>query len=432
MAGCRLWKHGSSSGLLQGQGLWVQQTWEAWRETWVLLEEVAISSTIDLLSRWPTNWRTIIPNKFSHCCKTSMAHNRFPNLKIQQRDSWRTPQGIWRPMGYDYRTSIGRGKQTLGGYKQKLVHQDPGERSSDPTRDWARLAFECPEVSRGGVGRQWPAAGSGHWIKPSWEPQHAGLRPFEGGPYYSHYPTVVWRQDKIQGGNTAPAISRKLSSVQLLSCVRLFTTPWTAAFQASLSITNTQSLLKLMSIESVMPPNHLILCYPFSSYPQSFPASSSYPTTQFFSSGGQSVGASASVLPITIQEWFPLGLTGLISCYPRDPQESSPAPSFKASILRHSAFFKVHVSHPYLTTGKNIALTRWTLVSQVMSLLFSMLPRFVIVFLPRSKYLLISWLQSWSAVILEPKKIKSVIVSPSICLKWWDRCHDLSFLSLEF
>ena len=237
----------------------------------------------------------------------------------------RTPQGIWlwKPMGYDYRTSIGRGKQTLGGYKQKLVHQDPGERSSDPTRDWARLAFECPEVSRGGVGGQWPAAGSGHWIKPSWEPQHAGLRPFEGDPYYNNYPTAVWPQDKIQGWNPAPAISRKFSSVQLLSCVRLFMTPWTAAFQASLSITNTQSLLKLMSIESVMPPNHLILCYPFSSCPQSFPASSSYPMTQFFSSGGQSVGASASVLPITIQEWFPLGLTGWISLLSKGPSRVS-------------------------------------------------------------------------------------------------------------
>ena len=92
--------------------------------------------------------------------------------------------------------------------------------------------------------------------------------------------------------------------------------------------------------------------------------------------------------------------------------------SSKASILWHSAFFIVQLSHPYMTTGKTIALTRWTFVGKVMSLLFSMLSRLIIVFLPRSKCLLISWLQSPSAVILEPQKIKSVtisIVSPSIC-----------------
>ena len=92
--------------------------------------------------------------------------------------------------------------------------------------------------------------------------------------------------------------------------------------------------------------------------------------------------------------------------------------SSKASILRHSAFFIVQLSYPYVTTGKTIALTRWTFVGKVMSLLFNMLSRLVITFLPGSKHLLISWLQSPSAVILEPKKIKSVpvsTVSPSIC-----------------
>ena len=89
--------------------------------------------------------------------------------------------------------------------------------------------------------------------------------------------------------------------------------------------------------------------------------------------------------------------------------------SSKTSILQCSAFFIVQLSHPYMTTGKTIALTRWTFVSKVMSLLFNMLSRLVIAFLPRSKHLLISWLQSPSAVILEPPKIKSVTVSPSIC-----------------
>ena len=123
-----------------------------------------------------------------------------------------------------------------------------------------------------------------------------------------------------------------LSSVQLLSHLWLFVTPWTAARQASLSITNSQSLLKLMSIKSVILSNHLILCQPFSSCLQSFPASGSFPMSQFFASGSQSTGvsASASVLPMNIQGLFPLGLTGLTSCSPRDSQESSPTPQFKS------------------------------------------------------------------------------------------------------
>jgi len=108
---------------------------------------------------------------------------------------------------------------------------------------------------------------------------------------------------------------KSFSSVQSLSSVWLFATPWTAACQASLSITNSRSLLKLKSIESVMSSNHLILVVPFSSCPQSLPASGSFPVSQFFTSGGQSIGVSASalVLPMNIQDWFPLGWTGLIS-----------------------------------------------------------------------------------------------------------------------
>ena len=105
------------------------------------------------------------------------------------------------------------------------------------------------------------------------------------------------------------------SSVQLFSCVWLFVTPWTATHQASLSITNSQSLLKLMSIESVMPSNHLILCHPLL-HLQSFQASGSFQMSQFFTSGGQSirVSASASVFPMNIQDWFPLGWTRWIFC----------------------------------------------------------------------------------------------------------------------
>ena len=106
----------------------------------------------------------------------------------------------------------------------------------------------------------------------------------------------------------------QFSSVQSLSWVWLYLTPWTTALQATLSITNSQSLPKLMSIESVMPSNHFILCHPFSSRLESFPASGSFPMSQFFSSGGQNIGVSAStsLLPMNTQGWSPLGWTGWI------------------------------------------------------------------------------------------------------------------------
>ena len=124
----------------------------------------------------------------------------------------------------------------------------------------------------------------------------------------------------------------QFSSVQSLSHVWLFATPLISARQASLSITNSRSSPRLTSIESVMLSNHLILFFPFSSHLQSFPASGSLQMTQFFESGGQSVGvsASASVLPMNIQDWFPLGWTWGISCSPRDSQESSPTTQFKS------------------------------------------------------------------------------------------------------
>ena len=173
-----------------------------------------------------------------------------------------------------------------------------------------------------------------------------------------------------------------------------------------------------MSIQSVMPSNHHILCHPLLLLPSIFPASGSFPSNHFFASGGQSIGASASVsaLPMNIQDLFPLGLTGLISLQSKGL--SRVFSNTTASILRHSAFFIVQLSHPHMTAGKTIALIRWTLVGKVMSLLLIMLSRLVIAFLPRSKHLLISWLQSLSAVILEPPKIKPVtlsIVSLFIC-----------------
>ena len=214
----------------------------------------------------------------------------------------------------------------------------------------------------------------------------------------------------------------KQSSVrfsQSLSSVWLFVNPWTAARQASLSITNARSLLKLMAIESVMPSNHLILCRRvlLSSI---FPTSGYFQMSQFFESDGQSIGvsASASVLRMNIQDWFPLGLTGLISL-----QSKELSRVFSNTTVQKHQFYSTQLSlwynsHPYMTTRKTIPLTRQVFFGKVMSLLFNMLSRFIKAFLPKSKHLLISWLQSPSAVILEPKKLKSLtvsIISPSIC-----------------
>ena len=151
---------------------------------------------------------------------------------------------------------------------------------------------------------------------------------------------------------------------------------------------------------------------PFSSCPQSFTASRSFPVSWLFSSGGQSIGASASAsaLPMNIQGWFPLGLTGLISFQSRDSQEPSPAPQLKVSILQHSVFFVDQLSYSYMTTGKTIVMTVWTFVGKVVYLHFNTLSRFVIIFIPRSKCLSILWLQLPSAVILEPNKLKTVTV----------------------
>ena len=212
-----------------------------------------------------------------------------------------------------------------------------------------------------------------------------------------------------------------INSVQSLGHVWLFVTPWTAACQASLCITNSWNLLKLMSIELVMPSNHLILCHSL------FLLSSIFPSIRVFSN--------ESVLCIRWPKYWSFSLSiipskehlGLISfrmngldllAVQGTLKSLLQHHSSKASILRCSAFFMVQLSHPYMTTGKTIALTKWTFISKKMSLLFNMLSRLVIAFLPRNKDLLISWMQSPSAVILECPKIKSLtisIVSRSIC-----------------
>ena len=172
---------------------------------------------------------------------------------------------------------------------------------------------------------------------------------------------------------------------------------------------------------------------PFSSCLQSFPALGSFEMSQFFTSGGQSIGVSAStsVLPMNIQDWSPLGLTGLIFWLSKGVSTVfSTSTVGRRQLLGAQPFFIVQLSHPYMTTGEISALTTQTFVDKVISLLFNMLSRLVRAFLPRSKFLLISWLQSPSAVILEPKKIKSVHCFPIYYLPWSDgtRCHDLRFL----
>ena len=172
-------------------------------------------------------------------------------------------------------------------------------------------------------------------------------------------------------------------------------TPWTAACQASLSFTSSKSLLKLISIKSVMPSNHIILCHPLLLLPSIFPRIRVFPNESALHIKWANYW---SFLIIPSNEY-----SGLISfrmdwldllAVQRALKSLLQQHSSKASILQYSAFLIVQLSHPYMTTGKTITLTIWTFVSKVMSLLFNTLSRFVIVFLPRGKHLLISQLQS--------------------------------------
>ena len=209
-----------------------------------------------------------------------------------------------------------------------------------------------------------------------------------------------------------------ISSVHF-SHTQLFVTPWTAPHQGSLSINQFRSWLKFMSIKSVMPSNLLILCRPLL-------LPSIFPSIRVFSN--------ESALRIRWPKYWSFSLdispcneySGLISfrmnwldlLAVQGTHKSLHHRHSKASVLQHSALFVAQHSRPYMTTGKTTALTKQTFVGKVASLLFNMLSMLVITFLPRSKHLLISWLQSPSAVILEPKKVKSATVStvsPPIC-----------------
>ena len=233
---------------------------------------------------------------------------------------------------------------------------------------------------------------------------------------------------------------RYIVVAQLLSRVQFFAIPRTVARKASLSFTISWNLLKLMSTESVMPFSHLILCCPLLLLPSIFPS------IRVFSNGSTlpwfrwpkywsfcfSISPSneySGLISFKI-DWFDIlavqgTFKGLFQHH-----------SSKVSILQHSVFFMVQLSHLYMTTGKTIALTMWTFVDKVISLLFNTLPRLTIALLQRSKCLLISWLQSPSTVIFgaQENKVCHCFHCLPINLPWSDgpRCHDLRFLNVEF
>ena len=207
----------------------------------------------------------------------------------------------------------------------------------------------------------------------------------------------------------------------MLSHVQLFATPWTAERQVSLSITTSQSLLKLTSIESMMLSDHLILCHPLLLLPSIFPSIRVFsneavlcirwPKYWSFSFSLSPSSEYSGLISIRVDRSDLLAIQGTLKSLLQHHRS-------KASILWCSAFFMVQPSHPYMTTGKNHSFDQTDFVGKVMFLFLNTLSRLVIALLPRSKHLLISWLQCPSAVIWESKKIKFLtvsIVSLSIC-----------------
>ena len=220
-------------------------------------------------------------------------------------------------------------------------------------------------------------------------------------------------------------------------CMWLFATPWTAACHALLSISNSQSLLKLISFESVIPSNHLALYCPLLLQPSIVPSIRVFsnesvlpirwPQYWSFSFNISPSNEESGLISFRI-DWFDLlAVQGILKSLLQHH-------SSKESTLQYSAFFMLQLSHPYMTTGKAIALPRRTFAGKVISLLFNMLSRLLIAFLTRSKHLLISWLQSLSAVIFGAQENK--IYHCSHCfptyLHWSDGtgCQDLNFLNV--
>ena len=249
-----------------------------------------------------------------------------------------------------------------------------------------------------------------------------GMGEFNSDHNYIYY----CGQESLRRNGVAITVNKRVQnavsqSVQSLSHVRLFATLWTPGCQASLSITNSRSPAKPMSIESVMPSNYISLCHPLLLLPSTFPSIRVFsnesalrirwPKYWSFSFKISPSNEHPGLISFRMDWLNLLAVQGTLKSLLQHHCS-------KASILRHSAFFIVQLSHPYMTTGKTIALTRWNFVDKVLSLLFNILSRLVIIFPPRSKRLLISWLQSPSSVILEPQKIKSATVStvsPFIC-----------------
>ena len=193
--------------------------------------------------------------------------------------------------------------------------------------------------------------------------------------------------------NTSP-LTCIVVVVQSLSPVPLFVTLWIATHQVSLSFNISRSLLKLMSIESVMPSNHFTLCHPLLLLPSIFPSIRVFSNESALCIRWPKYWSFSISPPMSIQGWFPLGLTGLTPSSPRDSQESSPTPHFERI---NSSVLSI-LYGPTLTSiydyQKNYSFHIWTFVRKMMSLLFNMLSRVVIAFLPRSKHLLILWLKS--------------------------------------
>ena len=201
-----------SGGLARGQRLWQQQSWEAQCVTWVLLKEVTISPTIELLGRQVTNWKTIIPKKFSHCCENSRPHNRLPK-------GTKNLQGTWLGRSADLTTERPQDWGNRDSWRtqtKSCAHQNPGERSCEPTRDWARLACVCLGVSDGGMGWQQPVTGSGTLTTTVWEAQHAGISPFSEED--DHYPHHGLASGQTAGRKHSPTHQQKIGLKTYWTC----------------------------------------------------------------------------------------------------------------------------------------------------------------------------------------------------------------------
>ena len=225
--------------------------------------------------------------------------------------------------------------------------------------------------------------------------------------------------------------------VQSLRCFWLFATPWTATCQASLSFSISQSLLKFMFIKLMKPSNHLILCHCLLLLPPIFPSTRVCSCEsvvhirwlKYYSFSFSIVSSNEySGLNSFRIDWFDLlvvqeTLTSLLQHH-----------NLKASVLWHSAFFMVQLSHPYLTTGKTIALTRWTFLGKVMSLLFNMLPWYVIASKEQVSFSFTAAVMVCSDFGAQENEVCHCFDCSSIYLPWSDgtRCHDLGFLNIEF